>query len=193
MKSVRIGSSVAMSMAVMTTCVFSSMAGAEGIDIGGKTAVTGNFSVTTVAPDDFSGTDIVTTIVYVGTSITRTTADARWEYGAALTVGIFNLDVDGPGVDESLTIATYTPSAQLRINTDLLGAEENFLVYAGVVAGVTFIDLDFYDDEVGAFGPKFGGEYYFSSHFAVQLEDVILFDTENGINNSLSFGVKVLF
>jgi hypothetical protein len=193
MKSVRMSSMVVMAMVIVTSCLYTFMASAEGIDIGGKTAVTGNFSVTTVAPDDFSGTDIVTTIVYVGTSITRTTADARWEYGAALTVGIFNLDVDGPGVDESLTIATYTPSAQVRINTDLLGAEENFLVYAGAVAGVTFIDLDFYDDEVGAFGPKFGGEYYFSSHFAVQLEDVILFDTEKGINNSVSLGVKVLF
>jgi hypothetical protein len=81
----------------------------------------------------------------------------------------------------------------MRINSDLLGAEENFLVYAGLVGGVTFLDLDFYDDEAGAFGPKFGGEYYFSSRFAVQLEDVVLFDTEGGITNTMSLGVKVLF
>lgn len=200
MNSVRKGLLVVMATAAVTVCFVPSMAGAEGIDIGGKTAVTGNFSVTTIQPQDFFGVDITATIVYVGTSITRTSATGRWEYGAGLTVGIFDLDVSGAGdAIPSGSVSSYTPSLQVRVNTDLLGSEENFLIYAGLVAGVTFLDFDSgaaddnETDTLGAFGPKFGAEYYFASNFAVQLENVLLLDTLAGITNSLSFGVKVLF
>ncbi|MFT5154161.1 MAG: hypothetical protein ACI841_004168 [Planctomycetota bacterium] len=159
------------------------------IEIGGKTAVTGNLSITTSKPDVF---DVTTTIVYLGTSLTRTSADARWEYGVGLTVGILNFDSDEPG-GENGTIATYTPTAQVRINSDLMGPEENFLVYVGAVGGVTIIDFEFYKDEIGAFGPKLGAEYYFSPRVAVQAENVFLVDTEKGINNNFGVGVKFLF
>lgn len=173
---------------------FATNAAAQGaIELGGRTAVTANFGVTTQDPDETQGVDIQTSIVNFGTAITRTTADARWEYGAGFTVTAIIIDIDAPGLDDKTTVTLFTPSAQVRINSDLLGPEENFLVYAGFIAGVTIADYDAFDDEIGAFGPKFGAEYYFTSNIAVQLEDSLLFDTEKGITNNLSLGVKLLF
>ncbi|MBW2726684.1 MAG: hypothetical protein JRE71_20080, partial [Deltaproteobacteria bacterium] len=82
MKSVRKGLLVVMATAAVTVCFVPSMAGAEGIDIGGKTAMSGSFSVTSIQPADFFGVDIEATIVYAGASLTRTSASGRWEYGA---------------------------------------------------------------------------------------------------------------
>lgn len=167
---------------IALTLAFASQASAQGgIDIGGKTAATIVFSVITNDPDPGDPT----TAIIVGGTLTRTTADARWEYGAGLTVVGFLSDFGD--------VTLWTPSGQVRINSDLLGPEENLLAYVGFIAGVTIIDSDFGDDEVGAFGPKFGGEYYFSSNFAIQLEDALLFDTDDGISNTLTIGVKLLF
>jgi hypothetical protein len=201
MKWIRHSLWVITAMATITACLSTSVASAEGIEIGGKTAITGNFSVTTISPQDFFDVDINITIVYVGTSITRTTESGRWEYGAGLTIGIFDVDVGGSAdSDDSITVGSYTPTLQVRVNTDLLGAEENFLLYAGLVAGVSFLDFNSGGGDansnietLGAFGPKFGIEYYFSSRFGVQLEDVLVVDTLAGVTNSLSLGVKVLF
>ncbi len=173
---------------------FAARASASGaIDLGGRTAVTANFSATVQKPGESAGVDVRNTIITLGTSFTRTTADARWEYGAGFTVVAFVAETDSPDQNDTITTATYTPSLQVRINSDLLGPEKNFLVYAGFIAGVTIIDFEFLDDEVGVFGPKFGAEYYFSSSLALQLQNDLLFDTEKGITNNLSFGVKLLF
>ena len=179
---------------LMASLVGSTQALAQGaIEIGGRTAITANFGVTTQNPDETAGVDIETSIVNLGTNITRTTDDGRWEYGAGFTVTAIIIDIDSDAFSDKTTVTLFTPSAQVRINTDLLGAEENFLVYAGFIAGVTIADYDSFDDEVGAFGPKFGAEYYFSQNMAVQLEDALLFDTEKGITNTLSLGIKLLF
>ena len=91
----------------------------------------------------------------------------------------------------------FTPNVTIRINSNLLGPEENILAYVGFIAGVTFLDVDADDfsftDEVGSFGPKFGAEYYFTSSIAVQLEDSLLFDTDGGVTNTLMLGAKLLF
>lgn len=166
---------------------------AGAVEIGGRTAITANFGVTTQKPDTVNGFDIETSIVNLGTNITRTTDNGRWEYGAGLTVTAIIIDIDSDAFSDKQTITLFTPSAQVRINSDLLGPEENILLYAGFIAGVTVADYDEFDDEVGAFGPKFGAEYYFTSNIAVQLEDAFLVDTDSGITNNLSLGIKLLF
>ena len=163
--------------------LFGTQAQAGGtVELGGRTAVTANFSVITNNPD--RGLD--TTSLLIAGTLTRNTADARFEYGLGL--GVISLFSD---IGDASFVS---PTAQVRVNTDLLGAEENILAYAGFVAGLTFVDIDgLGDDVMGAFGPKFGAEYYFSSSVALQLEDMILFDTESGVTNSLTLGIKVLF
>lgn len=176
--------------AVISTMAIATTASASGeLELGGRTAATANFSVLSNKPDDFSKS----TTVIIGATLTRSTADVRFEYGAGLSVAATLTDL----VDVTLV----TPSGQVRINTDLMGPEENILLYAGFVAGVTFIEIDFsgneggekLTDEVGAFGPMFGAEYYFSSNLAVQLEDTVIFDTDKGVTNNLSLGIKLLF
>ncbi|MCP5043547.1 MAG: hypothetical protein GY944_21170 [bacterium] len=161
--------------------------------VGGKTAITATLGVTTQNTGKVDDVEIETTLVNFGTSITRTTGDGRWEYGVGCTVTAMVVDVDSDALDEETKVMLFTPSAQIRINSDLLGSQKNFLVYTGFVAGVTIADYDAFDDEVGVFGPKFGGEYYFTSNVAVQLEDKALFDTEKGFTNDLSLGIKLLF
>jgi len=171
----------------MTFSVVSS-ASAEGpIELGGKTAITANFGLTTLDQDDL---DDPINVVILSTALTRTTASARFEYGVGLTV--FAALTDGN------EISSVTPSAQFRINSNLLGPEENIVVFAGILGGVTVTSVDIdgvgdETDEVGAFGPKFGAEYYVTSNFALQLEDTLTFDTDDNVTNVLAIGVKLLF
>lgn len=175
---------------VITTMMFATTASASGeLELGGRTAATANFSVLSNKPDDFSKS----TTVILGATLTRSSADVRFEYGAGLSVAAT--------LSDFVDVTLVTPSGQVRINSNLMGPEENILLYAGFLAGVTFIEIDAsgnaggekFTDEVGAFGPKFGAEYYFSSNLAIQLEDTVVFDTEKGVTNNLTLGVKLLF
>ncbi|MDP6980747.1 MAG: hypothetical protein QF570_19460 [Myxococcota bacterium] len=164
-----------------------SAAWAEPIDLGGRTGVAANFSVTTLNSDDFSD-DI--NVIFFNATVTRTTETGRFEFGGSLTVsGTIFGDIE---------LTTTTPSALIRINTDPLGPEENIVLYAGFLAGLSVskaegVDGDDETDEVGAFGPKFGAEYYFTPNLALQLEDTLIFDTEKNISNALAIGAKYLF
>ena len=153
----------------------------NAVDIGGKSSVTGLLSVTTVDPD--VGNE-QTTVLFGGLAA-YTTEDARWEFGGGLTIAGLIGDID---------LALYNLTVQGRINSNAFGPEENFLVYLGAIAGVGIIRGDNnIDDEVGVFGPKLGAEFYVSPRTAVQIQDAVLFDTEDGISNQLTIGVKVLF
>ena len=188
---------VALASIGLLALTFSEQAFASGaVEIGGRTAVSASFGVLTQDPDKENGVDFSTTSLNIGAELTRTTKDGRWELGAGLRIDVvvFEIEIDDlPEADSKTTITLFTPSAQVRINSDLLGPEENFLVYAGFIAGVTVADYEAFEDEVGAFGPKFGAEYYFSPNVAVQLQDALLFDTNKGVTNSLTLGIKVLF
>ena len=99
---------------------------------------------------------------------------------------------------DSGDITIVTPSVLARINSDLIGPDDNVLVYLGIVAGVSILEIDVkggsdINDESGAFGPKFGAEYYWTSNIAFQIEDTITFDTDEGLTNNLTLGVKYLF
>jgi hypothetical protein len=165
-----------------------SQAGAAGqVEIGGKKSVTAAVSVSTtdtdLAEDDF-------TTMLISGSFGYTTQNGRHEFAGALSVfGVFS---------DSADLTVWLPNAQYRINSNLLGPNENVLVYIGAVAGAGFIDFDAgsdgeFDDQYGAFGPKVGAEFYVSPTVAVQIEDVFLFDTEDGTTNALTIGLKVLF
>lgn len=159
-----------------------SMAQADGIDIGGKISATGNLSVISQRPDEAGDTD---TLV-IGAGLNYTTQSARFEVGAALQIiGLFPDDFDEVGI--------YTPTAQVRVNSNLLGPDENVLLYAGFLVGATIIDSDQLDDELGVFGPKFGMEFYVSPSTAIQIEDQVLGDTEDGVTNNFLVGFKFLF
>ena len=159
----------------------SGMAQAQNaVGIGGRTSVTGNLSVVTSNPD--VGDDSTTlTLQGIGA---YTTEDARWEIGVGLTIlGLF--------ADEDFGI--YVPAVEGRINSDALGPEENIILYAGVVMGVTIIDSDVIEDELFAGGPKFGGEFYVSPNSAIQIQDTVLIDTDQSVTNNFTVGFKYLF
>ena len=159
---------------------------ADPIDIGGRTAISANFSLNTINADDLDD-DI--NVIFFTTQLTRTTESGRFEFGGGLTVaGTITDDVE---------TSTTTLSALARINSDPLGPEENIILYGGFLTGVTFIVFEFGDfeddDEVGAFGPKFGAEYYITPNVALQLEDTLIVDTEKNVTNTLAIGAKYLF
>ena len=170
---------IAIVMAV-ALCVATS-AGAQGkVELGGKTSVTAVGSIISSNPD--VGED--TTAVVLAGTLNYTTLSARFEVGAGLAIiGLFADD----------DVAIYVPTVQGRINSDLLGAEENILLYAGGTAGLLIIDSDAFSDTYGTFGPKAGVEYYFSPNIAAQIEDQFLVDTEGGITNNITLGIKLLF
>lgn len=157
------------------------------VDIGGKTSVSGLFSVTTVDPDEG---DEVTALLLGGLGA-YTTEDGRFEFGGGLTVIAALADF--------ADFTVYSLSGQARINTDALGPEENVILYAGAIAGLGILDGDGnsaaedLDDEVGQFGPKIGAEFYISPKTAIQVQEALLFDTEGGITNQFTIGFKVLF
>ena len=152
----------------------------NAVGIGGRTSITANLSLTTTAPDDFDDT---TTLLLGGVG-SYTTESARFEFGGGLTIlGLFST-IDASAV--SLT-------GQARINSDALGPEENVLLYVGGVVGVSFIEVDGFNDEIGIFGPKVGVEFYVTPNIAFQVEDLLVGDTEGGVTNSLTIGVKLLF
>lgn len=156
------------------------------IDIGGKTAVSANFSLNTINSDDLDD-DI--NVVFFNAQLTRTTESGRFELGGSLTVS--------GAISDDVETSTTTLAALGRVNSDPLGPEENIILYGGFLAGVTFIKFEAGgfdgDDEVGAFGPKFGAEYYLTPNFALQLEDTLIFDTEKNITNTLALGGKYVF
>ncbi len=170
-------------VAVGLAIAFASEAAAEGaIDLGGKLALTASFSASSHHPD--TGGDRTT--IALGSTLSKTTADARWEYGAGILV-VAALSDFGDAT-------RVTPSGQLRINSDLLGPAENVVLYAGFIAGLIFVDIEGRGrEEIGAFGPKLGAEYYFSSNAALQLEDTVVVDTDSGVVNNLTLGIKLLF
>ncbi len=159
---------------------------AEPIDLGGRIGVAANFSLTTLNRDDLDD-DI--NVVFFSTTVTRTTESGRFEFGGGLSVA-------GTITDDIETSAT-TLSGLVRVNTDPVGPEENVVFYAGFLAGVTFMKFEFgnfdEDDELGAFGPKFGAEYYFTPNLALQLEDTLIVDTDKNVSNTLAIGAKYLF
>ena len=152
----------------------------NAVGIGGRVSATASFSVTTTAPDDFDDS----TSLLLGGQAAYTTENARFEVGGGLTVlGVFST------VDASAVVL----SAQGRVNSNALGPEENVLLYLGGVVGVGFVEFDDANDEIGVFGPKIGAEFYMSPNTAIQIEDVLLGDTEGGVTNSLTIGFKLLF
>ena len=151
-------------------------------EIGGKASVTAITTVTTYDPDDG---DAQTTLILGGLGA-YTTQSGRFEFGAGLTIGALFSDL--------ADVAIYQISGQARINSDPLGPEENLLVYLGAIVGVGIIRGDFdIDDEVGVFGPKIGAEFYVSPQTALQVQDAVLVDTESGVTNQLTLGIKFLF
>ena len=164
------------------TIAFASQASAQGaIEIGGRTAVTGIFSVISSAPDEGGDSDTV----LLGVTVTKTTSDGRWEYGGGFSIIALLTD------DFDATI--FTPTGQFRYNSNFMGPEENILLFLGAVAGITFVDVDGFTDELFVFGPKFGAEYYFAPNAAIQLEDTVLIDSDSGVTNNLTLGFKYLF
>lgn len=156
------------------------------LELGNRIAVSGSFSVTFADPEPLGQTRLYS----FGSTLTRSSADARFEYGIGLAVAA--------KVTDARKIAIVTPSAQIRMNSDWLGPRENVLAYAGLVAGVSLLDVDVdgghdLEDESGAFGPKFGVEYYVFDDIAIQFEDTLLFDTNQGLMNSVTLGLKYLF
>ncbi len=171
-----------MFIVIAMTIAFASQASAQGaIEIGGRTAVTGIFSVISSAPDEGPDSDTV----LLGITVTRTTANARWEFGGGFSVIAFL------GDDFDATI--FTPTGQFRYNSNFMGPEENILLFVGGVAGITFIDVNGFTDELFVVGPKFGAEYYFAPNAAIQLEDTVLIDSDSGVTNNLTLGFKYLF
>jgi hypothetical protein len=164
-----------------------SQASAQGaIEIGGRNAATGIFSVIVNNPD--GGSD--TTAVLIGATASRTTSNARWEFGGGLTLVAT--------LSDFLDLTIVTPSAQGRINSNLIGPEENILFYAGGLIGITFLNIKVkgegsFDDTLGAFGLRGGVEYYVSPDIAVQLEELLVFDSDGGVTNNLTLGIKLLF
>jgi len=168
------------------TVLATTTATAEPIDIGGRIAIAANFSVTTLNYDDLDD-DI--NVVFLTTTLTRTSESGRWEFGGELSVS--------GTITDDFEQSNTTLSGLARINTDPLGPEENIILYGGFLAGVTFVKLELFnedaDDEVGAFGPKFGVEYYITPHIALQLEDTLIVDTDKNVFNTLALGAKYLF
>ena len=176
-----------MFIVIAMTIAFASQASAQGaIEIGGRTAVTGIFSVISSAPDEGPDSDTV----LLGITVTRTTANARWEFGGGFSVIAFL------GDDFDATI--FTPTGQFRYNSNFMGPEENILLFAGAVAGITFIQtrtsgLGTQSDTLFVIGPKFGAEFYFAPNAAIQLEDTVLIDSDSGVTNNMTIGFKFLF
>jgi hypothetical protein len=90
------------------------------------------------------------------------------------------------------TTLIILPNAQYRINSNLLGPEENIVLYLGGSAGVA-VFTGAISKTVGSFGPRVGLEYYISPRVALQLEDSFQFDTDSGKANAVTVGVKILF
>jgi hypothetical protein len=151
---------------------------AGGIEIGGRSSATGVMTINTTTPEDGSAT----TTALIGGLYTKTSANARFDYGAGLSLIL----------GDDVTI--FTPSFQVRINSNLMGAEENFLLYGGGVFGVAFVEVADITDELVTYGLKAGLEYYFSSDIALQVEDQLLFnDSDDSNTNTITLGIKVLF
>ncbi|HEB89906.1 MAG TPA: hypothetical protein ENI85_10080 [Deltaproteobacteria bacterium] len=152
----------------------------NAVGIGGRVSATAAFSVTTTAPDDF---DDSTSLLLSGMAA-YTTENARFELGGGLSVF---------GVFSTVDASAWVLSAQGRVNSNALGPEENILLYLGGVVGAAFVEFDDANDELGVFGPKAGAEFYMSPNTAIQIEDVLLGDTEGGVTNNLTIGFKLLF
>ncbi|GEM_PF-2829708 len=157
------------------------------VDIGGTSALSVIGSVTTVDPDGGGGGpgDDESTAVIVGGVGSYTTTDGRFEYGAGVTiVGAFS---------DAGDIGIYSLSGQARVNTDLMGPEENFLLYGGAIVGLGIVRGDgIPDDEIGQFGPKAGLEFYLSPQTAVQVQEALIFDSEGGLTNQFTLGFKII-
>ena len=158
----------------------------NAIGVGGRTSITANFALISANPDIGGKTDNIV----VGASIAYTTESARFEIGGG--VNILGLFADG------FDLGVYTISGEGRINTNALGPDENILLYAGAIAGVSIIDIDAgpglsFTDEVFVVGPKIGGEFYITPNTAIQLQDAFLVDSEGGTTNNLTIGFKFVF
>ena len=174
-------------VAIAMAIAFAPQASAQGaIEIAGRTAITGVFSVISSRPDKGGDSDTV----LLGTTITRTTPNARWEYGGGFSIlASYNDFAD---------VYAVTPTGQFRINSNFMGPEENILLFAGAVAGITFIQtrtsgLGTQSDTLFVIGPKFGAEFYFAPNAAIQLEDTVLIDSDSGVTNNMTIGFKFLF
>jgi len=157
------------------------------IDIGGKTAMVVNGAIDSGNDGTSLSLNIEGTYVFPG---------GTYEVGAG--IGFF-----GTGVGKDGGIGSISPNVTARINSPMIGPEENILFYAGANLGftVTIIDQPITSEVTretdASGGPRFGVEYYFSPQIAVQLEDRITFSKDpagdNTTDNRISVGVRLLF
>ncbi len=174
----------AVAAALLSTMLVGGSARAAGdIDIGGRTGLTLLTSLISIIPE----TQEATHTLLVGGTATWTTPGGRHEFAGGLTV----VAIFGGGIDTQ----TYIPNFQYRLNSNLLGPEDNWLLFVGGTVGASFIVNPGFEQTLATFGPKFGAEYYFNRNVALQLQDIVLWDSggTGQINNSLTIGLKVLF
>ncbi len=97
-----------------------SAAAQNSIEIGGKTSLAADFSIATTNPD-FGPKSTILVLSGLGA---YTTKSGRFETGAGLTI---------PGLFSDIDASIVQLTAQTRINTDLMGPEENVLFYGSSV------------------------------------------------------------
>jgi len=175
-------------LGALALMVSAGQATAQGpIDIGGKASISAIGTITTQDPDE--GGEF--TSIVIGGLGAYTTQDGRFEFGGGLTISSIIADAGGQDFD----FTTYSLTGEGRVNTNPMGPEENMIFYVGALAGLSLIDTNLpnVDEELGIFGPKFGGEFYVAPDMAIQIQDAVLFDTEKGVTNQLTIGFKLLF
>ncbi len=159
----------------------------EPIELGGKKAVTVLAAIN--AESEFASATLVGSADFA-----HITLSSRFEVGGGIrAVGLFA----GPA-----RLAAYFPYVAGRVNTNLFGAEENMLLYAGINVGVAIFTIDVDDDDASktafAGGPRIGFEYYFTPRFALRLDNLLTFgegaeDSSIAVSNTTSFGARMLF
>ena len=158
----------------------------EAIELGGKKAVTVLAAI--AAESEFASTALVGSADFA-----YITESARFEIGGGIrAIGL----LAGPAL-----LTGYFPYVGARVNSNLFGAEENMLVYAGIVGGIGIfkVDADDDDDSKTAFraGPRIGFEYYLTPRVALRLDNLLTVGTgaedKISVGNTTSFGARFLF
>jgi len=192
-----------------------SLAG-EPIQMGGRSAITFNGSLTTTTRDvettEFengpfgpvttTSTDTETQTDWtVGVTYGFITPGALFEFGASM----FFL-ASGLGGDNELV--SFTPAATARINTPAFGPTRNMLFYAGGNVGATYFAIEvptgsggteIEDSLLLSVGPKGGFEAFVTPRVAIQIEDAFTFNLGSDADlfgkyvNRISIGAKILF
>ncbi len=176
----------AICMAGLILLAHVSAGNAEPISIGGKKAVA-------MAASIGSNRDSTDISIYMAGS---------WIAPNGIFEGGFGLLVAGAGIGKDTWLLINMPSVTARVNTPLLGPEENMLFYLGGDVGVTLLIAH----AAGATnsttnvsgGPKIGFEYYMSPRTALQIQDSVTLQEGTAGNsidwtNRVSVGFRVLF